>query len=114
MLAIRGVNVYPREIEAVLLDDRRVSGQYQIIIDRRAALPEMVVRAELAAQLGPDERAELVHRLAAALKVRLRLRVRVLLGDPGQLLRQEVGKARRVWEVTSPSDPLVNLLEEAR
>jgi phenylacetate-CoA ligase len=110
MLVIRGVNVYPSEIEAVLLDDSRVSGQYQIIVDRRGALPEMVVRAELAALVGPDQRAELVHRLALALKDRLRLRVGVLVGDPGTLLRQETGKAKRVWEVATAEDPLVPLL----
>ncbi|MFI5283288.1 MAG: phenylacetate--CoA ligase family protein [Candidatus Dormibacterales bacterium] len=110
MLVIRGINVYPSEIEAVLLDDPRVSGQYQIILDRRDALPELVVRPELARPVGPDERAELVGSLVRALKERLRLRVGVLLGDPGSLLRQETGKAKRVWEVTSAADPLAALL----
>ncbi|GAC1674642.1 MAG: phenylacetate--CoA ligase [Candidatus Dormibacteraceae bacterium] len=113
MLVIRGINVYPSEIEAVLLDDPRVSGQYQIIVDRRSALPELVVRAELAAPLGPDDRAELIHSLALALKDRLRLRVGVLVGDPGALLRQETGKAKRVWEVASAEDPLAALLVES-
>ena len=110
MLVIRGINVYPSEIEAVFLDDRRVSGHYQIILDRRDALLELVVRAELAAPVGPDERAELLRSLAAGLKDRLRLRVGVLLGEPGELLRQETGKAKRVWEVTSADDPLAALL----
>ena len=111
MLVIRGINVYPSEIEAVLLDDRRVSGHYQIILDRRDALLELVVRAELTAPVGPDERAELLRSLTAGLKDRLRLRVGVLLGEPGELLRQETGKAKRVWEVTSADDPLVALLD---
>ena len=113
MLVIRGINVYPSEIEAVLLDDRRVSGQYQIILDRRDPLLELVVRAELAAPVGPDERAELLRSLAAGLKDRLRLRVGVLLGDPGELLRQETGKAKRVWDVTSADDPLGALLDRS-
>jgi len=110
MLVIRGINVYPSEIEAVLLDDTRVSGQYQIIVDRRSALPELVVRAELAAPVGPDERAELLRSLSEGLKDRLRLRVGVLVGDPGELLRQETWKAKRVWEVASAEDPLAALL----
>ena len=114
MLVIRGVNVYPSEIEAVLLDDRRVSGQYQIIIDRRAALLELAVRAELAISLGPDGQTELIRSLAKRLQERLRLRVDVLLCDPGSLLRQETGKAKRVWEVTSADDPLVALLARPR
>ena len=113
MLVIRGINVYPSEIEAVFLDDRRVSGNYQIILDRRDALLELVVRAELAAPVGPDERAELLRSLAAGLKDRLRLRIGVLLGDPGELLRQETGKAKRVWEVTSADDPLGALLDSS-
>lgn len=110
MLVIRGINVYPSEIEAVLLDDSRVSGQYQIIVDRRSALPELVVRAELAAPVGPDERSDLLRSLSKGLQDRLRLRVGVLVGDPGSLLRQETGKAKRVWEVVSPEDPLAALL----
>lgn len=113
-LVIRGINVYPSEIEAVLLDDMRISGQYQIIIDRRAALPELLVRPELAVSLGPEERTELRRRLTAALKDRLRLRVEVLIGDPGTLIRQETGKAKRVWEVTRADDPLVTLLDAPR
>lgn len=113
MLVIRGINVYPSEIEAALLDDRRVSGQYQIILDRRDPLLELVVRAELAAPVGPDERAELLRSLAGGLKERLRLRVGVLLGDPGELLRQETGKAKRVWDVTSDDDPLGALLDRS-
>jgi hypothetical protein len=59
MIVIRGINVFPSEIEAVLLDSHRVSGQYQIIIDRRPVLPEIVVRAELAKPVDPTLRAEL-------------------------------------------------------
>jgi len=110
MLVIRGINVYPKEIEAVLLDDKRVSGQYQIIVDRRSALPEMMVRAELAGNLSTDVRAELASTLARRFQERLRLRVGVSIGEPGSLVRQETGKARRVWDVTSADDPLAPLL----
>lgn len=113
MLVIRGVNVYPSEIEAVLLEDHRVSGQYQIIIDRRTALPGLAVRAELAAGLNAEAREDVTRALASRLRERLRLRVVVLVGDPGSLLRQETGKAKRVWEVTSAEDPLVALLQGA-
>jgi hypothetical protein len=81
---------------------------------RRAALPEIVVRAELGAPVDPVLRAELLDSLAESLKERLRLRVGVLLGDPGSLIRQETGKAKRVWEVTSAEDPLVALLDASK
>lgn len=114
MLIIRGINVYPSEIEAVLIDDHRVSGHYQLIVDRRSALAELAVRAELAADLSAEVRGELVKTLAKHLRDRLRIRVEVLLGDPGSLVRQETGKAKRVWEVTSPDDPLAAFLPAPR
>ncbi|HEY6874891.1 MAG TPA: phenylacetate--CoA ligase [Candidatus Dormibacteraeota bacterium] len=110
MLVIRGINVYPKEIEAVLLDDKRVSGQYQIIVDRRSALPEMMVRAELTGNLSINARDEIASTLARRFRERLRLRVGVSIGEPGSLVRQETGKARRVWDVTSADDPLAPLL----
>ena len=48
MLIIRGVNVYPREIEAVLLDDPDIGGQYAIVVDRRQAMAELRIVTELA------------------------------------------------------------------
>src|SRR5438067_5066504 len=63
MLVVRGVNVFPSEIEAVVLDDPAVGGQYAIVIDRRQALAELEVHVE-----GPEEG------LADKLERRLRLR----------------------------------------
>ena len=110
MLIIRGVNVFPSEIEAVVLGEPALSGQYAIIVDRRAAMPELFVRAELAEpDLGVDDeevRTALERRLMDALLARLRLRVKVEIGPPGSLPRQEVGKAKRVFERIDEADPL--------
>lgn len=106
MLIIRGVNVFPREIESVLLDDAAVGGQYAIIVDRRSTLPELRVAAELAdVELMPI-RAEIAGRIRDRLGERMRLRIEVELHDPGKLPRQEVGKAQRVFEQTDDADPL--------
>src|SRR6266508_2938929 len=47
MLVIRGVNVFPSEIEAVILDDAALGGQYAIVVDRREIMLELEVRVEL-------------------------------------------------------------------
>ncbi|HHC09432.1 MAG TPA: phenylacetate--CoA ligase, partial [Actinobacteria bacterium] len=54
MLIVRGVNVYPKAIETVLLEDEAVGGQYGIVVDRRGTMDELRVVAELAdAELVP-------------------------------------------------------------
>jgi phenylacetate-CoA ligase len=105
MLVIRGVNVFPSEIEAVLLDDDALGGQYAIVVDRRSTMPELEVRCELADELGPERRRQIEGALSKRLLERLRLRVGVHLGDPGSIPRQELGKAKRVFERTADDDP---------
>jgi phenylacetate-coenzyme A ligase PaaK-like adenylate-forming protein len=94
MLVIRGVNVYPREIEAVLL--RHASPHYQVVIDRRAAMPRLIVACEEAA---PG--------LAEALSAELGLSCDVRVLPAGTVPRVEIGKAVRVvtWESGAPPLP---------
>ncbi|HEX9377178.1 MAG TPA: phenylacetate--CoA ligase [Actinomycetota bacterium] len=105
MLVIRGINVFPSEIEAVILDDAALGGQYAIVVDRREILPELEVRVELSSADIAPARDEVAGRLRGRLAERLRLRVEVLVGDPGSVPRQELGKARRVFERTDERDP---------
>ncbi len=105
MLVIRGVNVFPSEIEAVLLDDPSLAGQYAIVVDRRGTMPELEVRAEFASLELAQARAEVEGRIGSRLAERLRLRVKVGVGDPGSIPRQETGKAQRVFERTADEDP---------
>jgi phenylacetate-CoA ligase len=102
MLVVRGINVFPSEIEAVLLDDEALGSQYAIVVDRRVALPRLEVHAELA---GDGDRDHARARLEQRFEQRLRLRVEVFVGPPGSIPRQETGKARRVWERATDSDP---------
>ena len=104
MLIVRGVNVFPSEIEDVVLEHRALGGQYAIVLDRRRAMANLEVRCELVEHGEPAAVAEDVRR---RLEARLRVRTDVLVLPPGSLPRQEVGKAKRVWERTSEEDPLV-------
>jgi phenylacetate-CoA ligase len=102
MLVIRGVNVYPSEVEQVLLADPAVDPQYLLVLDRRTAQTRLVVCAETAADPAP-----VATRLGAALRERLGLSCDVVLTGPGELPRTEVGKAVRLirWDGGDPPVP---------
>jgi phenylacetate-CoA ligase len=111
MLIIRGVNVFPSAIEAALLEHPGVAGQYAIVVDRRAAMPELEVHAELASDDLIAQRDDVQRRLEGVLEERLRVRVRAVVADPGGLPRQELGKAKRVFERTEEQDELLQLTQ---
>jgi len=96
MLVVRGINVFPCEIEAVVLADPACGGQYAIVVDRRAALPELEVHVEVDGQ--PDG-------LERRLERRLRLRVQLVTHEPGSLPRTETGKAKRLFERVDDAPP---------
>jgi phenylacetate-CoA ligase len=108
MLIVRGVNVYPSEVEAVLLGMGGIAPFYQIVLDREGPLDTMEVVAEVTPSfhgiagwsLDADHPAvrELRGRLTDDLKSRLGLTCRVTLVEPGAMERIEVGKAVRVLD----------------
>jgi phenylacetate-CoA ligase len=109
MLVIRGVNVFPSAIEAALLEHPGVAGQYAIVVDRRSTMPELEVHAELASDDLVAQRDDVQRKLEGVLEERLRVRVRAVVADPGGLPRQELGKAKRVFERTAETDELLQL-----
>ncbi len=96
MLVVRGINVFPSEIEAVVLEDPALGGQYAIVVDRRPTLPELEVHVEAD---GP------VDHVAVRLRERLRLRCLVVAHPHGSLPRTETGKAKRLFERVDDSEP---------
>ena len=103
MLIVRGVNVFPSEIEEVVLAHPALAGQYAIVLDRRTPMTNLEVRAELRGAGDPEP---IERELARALEQRLRVRTDVYVLAAGTLPRQEVGKARRIWERLDERDPL--------
>jgi phenylacetate-CoA ligase len=108
MLVIRGVNVYPSEVEGALLDVEDLMPQYQLMVDRTATLARVEVRVEVAAafreRCGDLDPARpmvgaLRERVAGRLRAALGLNVEVTLVPPHALPRSE-GKAVRVIERT--------------
>ena len=106
MLIIRGINVYPRTIEEILMSDPALGPNYAIVVDRRSAQPELFARVELIESVLVDDRDEISARLQDRLAETVRLRVNVEVGMPGSVPRPKTGKAKRVFERTSEEDPV--------
>jgi phenylacetate-CoA ligase len=102
MLIIRGVNVFPTQIEEQVLRDKRLSGTYQIVLSRDGHLDNVEVRCELQ----PDASASLSAADITTLTKELQHRIKTIIGistkvevmDFGTLPRTQTGKARRVWD----------------
>jgi phenylacetate-CoA ligase len=115
MLVVRGVNVYPSEVEAVLVAERAVAPHYLLVVDRTEAMPKLVVACELAAgwticeETEEAERERVAGEVGAALLQRLGLATEVRVLPVGSIPRVELGKAQRVLERTAAHDPLAAL-----
>ena len=101
MLIIRGVNVFPTQIETIVLQNENLSGQYQLMVSREGFLDEVEVRCELqpgASHLGTAERAAIGEWLARQVKALVGISITVTVLLPGAIERTLVGKARRVFD----------------
>ena len=99
MLIIRGVNVFPTQIEEIVLQNERLSGQYQIVVSRDGILDEVQVRCELreaSARLSAAEVGNVGSWLAHRIKTLVGVSCKVTVEAPGSIERTLVGKARRV------------------
>ncbi len=98
MLIIRGVNVFPSQVESVLLSISEVEPHYQIIVDREGTLDKMALLVEVQEQFFSDEikkLEELRQKIARKLDSVLGIAVNVKLVEPKSIERSE-GKAKRV------------------
>jgi phenylacetate-CoA ligase len=98
MLIIRGINVFPSQIEHVLLRIPEVGNQFMVYIDRINHLDEMTVEVEINRSHFSGELADLARiqkKVVKELHDTLELRTTVKLVEPGSLPRFE-GKAKRV------------------
>jgi phenylacetate-coenzyme A ligase PaaK-like adenylate-forming protein len=96
MVVVRGVNVYPSEIEAVLLGRAGVTPHYLVVVDRRTAATRLLVVCEVDGALpGTDAAARPQAELAGSLQARLGVRAEVVIVPVGTVPRVEIGKARR-------------------
>ncbi|SMC17389.1 phenylacetate-CoA ligase [Desulfacinum hydrothermale DSM 13146] len=98
MLIIRGVNVFPSQIESVLMEIEGVEPHYQLVVDREGTLDMLTVMVEVGEKAFTDEIKGLQHLeklIAKNIKEYLGVSAKVKLVEPKSIARSE-GKAVRV------------------
>jgi phenylacetate-CoA ligase len=96
MLIIRGVNLFPTQIEEIVLAHGQLSGQYQLVVTREGNLDAVEVRCEVLPQHAQANRAEVAAALRHRIKTLVGISTTVDVGMPDSLERTLVGKAKRV------------------
>ncbi|HDQ44442.1 MAG TPA: phenylacetate--CoA ligase [bacterium] len=98
MLIIRGINVFPSQIESVLLEIEETEPHYQLVVTREGALDELEVQVEVDEKFFSDEikvLESLEKRIKREIESLLSIAVKVKLVEPRTITRSE-GKAKRV------------------
>ena len=98
MLIIRGVNVFPSQIEEVLVGFAAVSPHYQIVVDRVGNFDRLEVQVEVEGDMFSDEvrrLEELQNKIKAQIQTVLGISVKVSLVEP-KTIERSMGKAKRV------------------
>ena len=98
MLIIRGINVFPSQVEHTLMQIPQVGDQYMIIVNRNGALDDMTVQVEIKPEVFSDKMEDMImlkKHIESEMKKYLNIAVRVELKEQGALPRFE-GKAKRV------------------
>jgi len=105
MLIIRGVNVYPSQVEAVLVGFPGLAPHYQIVLTRDGALDAMTVEVELApgADMADAARARKAQDVVHHVKSLIGVTCAVTVKSPGEVPRSE-GKAVRVRDLRKPAN----------
>jgi phenylacetate-CoA ligase len=96
MLIIRGVNVFPTQIEELIVQHGQLAGQYQLVIRREGPLDAMQVRCEVLPRHADADRAAIGRALEHQIKSLVGVSAAVSVELPESIERTLVGKARRV------------------
>ena len=98
MLIVRGVNVYPSQVEAVLVGRPRIAPHYQLVVERRGALDHVTIDVEAAPGVPEDDFPDIARDVAHHVKSLVGITVDVCLRRPGEIPRSQ-GKAVRVRDL---------------
>ena len=103
MMIVRGVNVFPSQIEELILAMPRLSPQYQLTLLRDGHLDSLAVRVEARAEvcesLGDDDRAALARELQHRIKTMVGVSTSVSILRTGEIPVSATGKAKRVIDL---------------
>lgn len=100
MLIISGVNVFPSQIEALLLDIPEVEPQYVLVVRKKGYLDHLTVRVEAKREVydaGVEKEREVEAKIAKHIQGNVGINVRVQLVEPKLIARSE-GKAKRILD----------------
>jgi phenylacetate-CoA ligase len=95
MLIIRGVNLFPTQIEELVLQQGQLTGHYQLVVSREGHLDEVLVRCEIQPAFASSDRAAIARELQHRIKTLIGVSCKVEVLEPNGIERS-LGKARRV------------------
>lgn len=102
MLIVRGVNVFPSQIEEQILRDVRLAGVYQIHLSRTGHMDDVEIHCELqrehAVNMSPADIAEASKGLQHRIKTNVGISTKIVMQEPDGIPRTLTGKARRVFD----------------
>ncbi|WP_406858999.1 phenylacetate--CoA ligase PaaK [Streptomyces sp. HUAS MG47] len=98
MVILRGVNLFPTQIEEIVLRTPGVAPHFQLKLTREGRLDALTVRAEARAGATPEQRTEAERAIAAAVKDGIGVSVAVEVVDP-ETLERSVGKIKRIVDL---------------
>ena len=96
MLIIRGVNLFPTQVEEIVLSHGQLSGQYQLVVTREGNLDAVQVRCEMLPAHADVNREEVAAWVRHRIKTMVGISCAVDVAPPDSIERTLVGKARRV------------------
>jgi phenylacetate-CoA ligase len=102
MLIIRGVNVFPTQIEEQILRDQRLAGNYQVVVTRDGHMDNLEVRCEvqreLSGKLPPADIQQIAKELQHRIKTIIGVSTKITVMEFDAIPRTQVGKAKRVLD----------------
>ena len=102
MLIIRGVNVYPSQIEAVLIGRPHLAPHYQLVVERHGSLDQLTVEVEVQPGVDAALHAAIARDVAHHLKSMVGISTTVVVKGVGEIPRSQ-GKAVRVRDLRAPA-----------
>ncbi|MFF8844080.1 phenylacetate--CoA ligase PaaK [Streptomyces sp. NPDC015127] len=100
MVILRGVNLFPTQIEEIVLRTAHVAPHFQLRLTREGRLDALTVRAEARAEATPEQRTAAERSIAAAVKDGIGVSAAVEVVDP-ETLERSVGKIKRIVDLRS-------------
>jgi phenylacetate-CoA ligase len=98
MLIIRGVNVYPSQVEAVLIGNPQIAPHYQLVVERHGSLDHMSIEVEAQRGTAADAFPAIARDVAHHIKSLIGLTADVVVKKPDEIPRSQ-GKAVRVRDL---------------